>query len=83
MVSEDDKKSPDLSLEPSKETLKEIPKHDRFAYAGIIALLLFVLYIINFYPMADFDATFWIVMVVILVVGVIVIANIIARREKP
>lgn len=82
MVSEDDKKSPDLSLEPSKEIVKEIPKHDRFAYVGIIALLMFVLYIINSYPMADFDASFWIIIVVILVVGIIIVTNIIARKEK-
>jgi len=67
-------------LEPSKETLNKLPSRDRFAYAGIFILIAFVL-IISVNPPSSFNPMFWILIVVIIVVGIIIIANIFARRE--
>lgn len=75
-------KLPDIKLEPKKEIMEKLPKEDRLPYAVIIGLLLFVVFVLWLRPEKEFDATFWIVIVVIIATSFIAVIHKVAPDKK-
>jgi len=75
-------KAPGIKLEPKKEIVEKLPKADRLAYVVIFALLAFVFAVLFLIQIKEFDANFWIVIVVIIAVSFIFCIQMLSRDKN-